>query len=100
MARAGHNDRGSSGPEAVPPFWLRTDEKGARAIDERVLEVSRDNWSWAFWLVKRQLNDGACTPDIVENVAVEGSGRMRADAAARPNLAGVFRTPFVQRLEG
>src|SRR5260370_10016608 len=95
MARAGHNDCGSSGPEAVPPFWLRTDEKGARAIDERVLEVSRDNWSWAFWLVKRQLNDGACTPDIVENVAVEVSARLRADTAVGRKLAGYFRTALV-----
>ena len=99
MARAGHNDRGSSGPEAVPPFWLRTDEKGARAIDERVLDVSRDNWSWAFWLVKRQLNDGACAPDIVENVAVEVSARLRADAAVGRNLAGYFRTAMIRRVK-
>ncbi len=99
MARAGHNDRGSSGPEAVPPFWLRTDEKGTRAIDERVLDVSRDNWSWAFWLVKRQLNDGACTPDIVENVAVEVSARLRADTAVGRNLAGYFRTAMIRRVK-
>jgi hypothetical protein len=57
MPGAGHNDRGSSGRAAVPPFWLRAEENGVRIIDERVLAVAKDNWDWAFWLVKKQLND-------------------------------------------
>src|ERR1700688_3092868 len=66
MARAGHNDRSSSGPEAVPPFWLCA---GEHEIYQRVLAIARDSWSWAFWLIKKQLNDGPRSPDIVEDVA-------------------------------
>ena len=98
MARAGHNDRGSSGPEAVPPFWLRSEDHGGRAIDQRVLAVSKENWSWTFWLVKKQLNDGARTPDIVEGVAAEVSNRLRADAEVGRNLNGYFRTAMIRRV--
>jgi hypothetical protein len=99
MARADHNDRGSSGPEAVPPFWLCAEEDGARIIDERVLAVCKDNWSWAFWLVKKQINDGARTPDIVEDVAVEVSNRLGADAEVARNLNGYFRTAMIRRVK-
>jgi hypothetical protein len=43
--------------------------------DRRVLAVSKDNWSWAVWLVTTQLKDGARTPEIVEDIAVEVSNR-------------------------
>ena len=98
MARAGHNDRGSSGPEAVPPFWLRSDDHHGRVIEQRVLAVSKENWSWTFWLVKKQLNDGARTPDIVEHVAAEVSNRLRADAEVGRNLNGYFRTAMILRV--
>lgn len=96
MARAGHNDRCSSGPETVPPFWLCAD---AQRIDQRVFAVARDSWSWAFWLIKKQLNDGPRTPDIVENVAADVSSRLRADAEVGRNLKGYFRTAMIRRVK-
>jgi DNA-directed RNA polymerase specialized sigma24 family protein len=99
MARAGHNDRGRSGPEAVPPFWLRADEEGVGSINHRVLGVAKDNWPWAFRLIKKQLNDGARTPDIVEDVAVEVSNRLSADAEVGRNLSGYFRTAVIRRVK-
>ena len=99
MAGAGHNDRGSSGPEAVPPFWLRTEENGVRIIDERVLAVAETNWDWAFWLVKKQLNEGSCTPEIVENVAVDITDRLKADPEVGRNLNGYFRTAMMRRVQ-
>lgn len=66
------------GPEAVPPFWLRTEEHGIPIIDDRVLAVV-ENWQWAFCLTKKFLNEGACTPEVVEYVAIEVASRLRVD---------------------
>jgi len=96
MARAGHNDRSSSGPEAVPPFWLCA---GEHEIDQRVFAIARASWSWAFWLIKKQLNDGPRTPDIVEDVAADVSSRLRADAEVGRNLNGYFRTAMIRRVK-
>jgi DNA-directed RNA polymerase specialized sigma24 family protein len=98
MARVGHKEGGCSGQE-VPPFWLRSGEKGAGSIYDRVLQVAEDNWPWAFWLVKKQLNDGARTPDIVEDVAVEVSSRLSADVEVGRNLGGYFRTAVIRRVK-
>jgi len=83
MARADHNDRGGSGPEAVPPFWLCA---GEHEIDQRVFAIARASWSWAFWLIKKQLNDGPRTPDIVEDVAADAD--LRAQHGARGDRVG------------
>lgn len=99
MAGAGHNDRSSSGREAVPPFWLRTEESGARIVDERVLAVAEQNWHWAFWLVKKHLNEGDCTPEIVEFVAVEVTNRLKAEPEVGRNLSGYFRTALIRRVQ-
>jgi len=96
MPRAGHNDRGRLGPEAVPPFWLPTDEHGARRIDACVLTVSKENWSWAFRLISKQLYDGTRTREIVEDVAVEVSNRLGADRDVSRNLNGYFRTAMIR----
>jgi hypothetical protein len=96
MARAGHNDRCSSGPDAVPPFYLCA---GERRIDQRVLAVARDCWSWAFWLIKKQLNDGPRTAEIVENVAADVASRLRADPEVGRNLNGYFRTAVILRVK-
>src|SRR5690242_15931665 len=96
MARAGQNDRFSSGPDAVPPFWLCIGEHG---IDQRVLAAARDCWSWAFWLITKRLNDGPRTPEIVEGVAADVSDRLRADAEVGRNLNGYFRTAVILRVK-
>jgi hypothetical protein len=69
----------------VPPFRVCAREL---EIDQRVLEAAKESWSWAFWLVKKQLNDGPRTPEIVEDVAADVSNRLRADAEAGRNLNG------------
>lgn len=60
----------------------------------RVLEAAKESWSWAFWLVKKQLNDGPRTPEIVEDVAADVSNRLRADAEAGRNLNGYLTRGF------
>lgn len=96
MARAGPDDRCSSGPDAVPPFWVCASEF---EIDQRVLEAAKESWSWAFWLVKKQLNDGPRTPEIVEDVATDVSNRLQADAEVGRNLNGYFRTAVILRVK-
>ena len=96
MARAGPDDRCSSGPDAVPPFWVCAREL---EIDQRVLEAAKESWSWAFWLVKKQLNDGPRTPEIVEDVATDVSNRLQADAEVGRNLNGYFRTAVILRVK-
>ena len=52
MAGAGQNDRCSSGPRrgaAILGLWRELD------IDQPVLEAMKETWSWAHWLVKKQL---------------------------------------------
>jgi DNA-directed RNA polymerase specialized sigma24 family protein len=98
MAGAGHNDRGSSGPEAVPPFWLRKEENGVQIIDDRVHAIAEENWHWAFCLVRRDLSEGACTAEVVEHVAVEVTNRLRVEPEVGRNLRGYFRTAIRRRI--
>jgi len=99
MAGAGHNDRRSSGVEATPPFWLCAEEHGVRIIDPRVLAIAEENWQWAFCLVKNILNESACTPEVVEQIAVEVTNRLRVDPDVGRNLGGYFRTAIMRRIK-
>jgi DNA-directed RNA polymerase specialized sigma24 family protein len=92
MSDHGHNDRGRADPETVPPFWLHTDAEEGHAIDPRVLEVVRKNWSWAFRLIARRLRDGTRAAEIVERVAADVSKRLSADPSVARNLNGYFKT--------
>jgi DNA-directed RNA polymerase specialized sigma24 family protein len=98
MSGFGRSERGQSGPETVPPFWLPEDECVDQKIDERVLEVAKSNWSWAFWLTKKQLHDGARVGQIVEDAAIEVSNRLKADAEVGRNLNGYFRTTIIRTI--
>jgi len=99
MAGAGQNDRGSSGAEAAPPFWLRTEKDGLKIVDDRVLAVAKENWQWAFCLVRRTLHDGPSTAQVVEPVAIEVTNRLKADPEVDRNLRGYFRTAIMQRIK-
>ena len=98
MGRAGNNDLGKLNFEAAPPFWLRTADRGERPIDRIVIEVAERNWLWAFWLVKKHLNDGTRAPEIVEEVAIQVSSRLHADPRIRDNLNGYFKTALQRRV--
>jgi hypothetical protein len=66
------------------------------ARDRRVLGVSKDNWSWAVWLVTTQFKEGARSPEIAEDIAVEVSNRLRSDAEAARKRNGYFRTSMIR----
>jgi hypothetical protein len=99
MARVIHNDAGSSDPEAVPPFWLPTEEDADPLIDSCVVDVARDNWAWAFYLIKKELNDGTRTREIVLDVALEVTNRLREDAEVGRNLNGYYRTSMIHHVK-
>jgi DNA-directed RNA polymerase specialized sigma24 family protein len=98
MAKAGHKGPDRPDPEVAPPFWLPTRQHGNRLIDELLLPVAKVNWSWAFRLVRNQLHDGTRTAEIVEDVAVDVSRRLRADREVGRNLNGYFRTSVIRRV--
>jgi DNA-directed RNA polymerase specialized sigma24 family protein len=98
MSAVGRSDTGRSGPETVPPFWI-PEKCGAENIEERVREVAKANWSWAFWLTTKGLNDGTRAGQIVEDAAVEVSIRLRSEPEVSRNLNGYFRTTIVRMLK-
>jgi hypothetical protein len=98
MARGTHNDAGSQDPEVVPPFWLPSGAAD-RLIESCVVDVARNNWGWAFHLVKRDLNDGTRTREIVLDVAIEVTNRLREDPQVRRNLHGYYRTSILHRVK-
>lgn len=99
MAGVRHNDPGRSDREAAPPFWLQTDRAGTTIVDSCVVAAARDNWSWAFWLIKRELHDGTRMAEIVQDVAIEVTTRLRADADVGRNLNGYIRTSIIRRVK-
>jgi DNA-directed RNA polymerase specialized sigma24 family protein len=99
MARAIHNNAGSSDPEAVPPFWLPTEEDADRQIDPRVVDVARENWAWAFYLIKREINDGTRTREIVQDVAIGVTSRLREETEVGRNLHGYYRTSVIHHVK-
>jgi len=96
MGRADHGGDRSSGPETVPPFWLCSEEC---QIDQRVETAARESWTWAFWLIRRQLNDGTRTAEIIEHVAADVSSRLKTDPDVGRNLSGYFRTAVILRVK-
>jgi DNA-directed RNA polymerase specialized sigma24 family protein len=96
MARSRQNDADSSDVKRVPPFWLPTDEDAELLIDPCVVEIARENWSWTFYLVGRELNDGTRTREIALDVAVEVTNRLREDAEVGRNLNGYYRTAMIR----
>ena len=67
-------------------------------IDDRVHAIAEENWHWAFCLVRRDLNEGACTAEVVEHVAVEVTNRLRIEPEVGRNLRGYFRTAIRRRI--
>jgi DNA-directed RNA polymerase specialized sigma24 family protein len=83
---------------AVPPFWLDSNGDGTSPIDPRVLQVAEQNWSWAYWLIQRELHDEGRAAEIVEKVANEVSSRLIVDTEVGRNLGGYFRTAVIRRV--
>ena len=84
--------------EPIPEFWIRPQDKRGRPLDVRVLDASRHLWPWAYRHVEIELHDGARAAELLEEVAVEVSARLRAEPEVERNLNGYLITAFHHRV--
>jgi DNA-directed RNA polymerase specialized sigma24 family protein len=95
MGTSGPNRRGSFDLGEVAPFWLPTADADGRVINDLVRDAARELWPWAFRHVQKELHDGARALEIVQEVAVDVSGRLKDDAEVARNLKGYFTTSLI-----
>ena len=87
-----------SGLDGVPPFWIRPTDGRGLELDERVLNAARRLWRWAYYHVDTELHDAPCAAELLEEVAVEVSGRLQAEPEIARNLTGYLITSFRHRV--
>jgi DNA-directed RNA polymerase specialized sigma24 family protein len=87
------NKERPKGASTIPPFWIRQEDRGA-PIDARVVEASQRLWPWAYRHVERELRDGARAAELLEQVAIEVSGRLQVAPRVAENLNGYLITAF------
>lgn len=96
--RRGRRGDGNSGPNPVPPFWLRAEANESNSIDPMVVGVAKENWPWAFRLAEHDLHDGASALEIVEIIAAEVSKRLRVEPEIGRHLTAYYRVAFSNRV--
>ena len=84
--------------ERIPEFWIRPQDKNGRPLDIRVLDASRHLWPWAYRHVQMELHDGTRAAELLEEVAMEVSARLRAEPEVERNLNGYLITAFHHRV--
>ena len=94
----GARHEGHSGLDGVPPFWIRPTDGRGLELDERVLDAARRLWRWAYYHVDTELHDAPCAAELLEEVAVEVSGRLQAEPEIARNLTGYLITSFRHRV--
>jgi DNA-directed RNA polymerase specialized sigma24 family protein len=92
-----HDTRREPG-EQLPPFWIRARDSQGRPVDPRVVAVCERAWSWAYRRVELELHDAASAAQLMEEVALEVSGRLQDAPGVGENLAGYFSTAFRHRV--
>lgn len=99
MSSISRNEPDRLGTDTVPPFWIPEGTLADRQVDPLVIQVSKDNWPWAYWLVERQLRDGGRAGQIVEDIAVYVTRRLLCDSQVGLNLGGYYRTALIRRVQ-
>lgn len=94
-AHRGNTERGS---ERIPEFWIRPQDECGHPLDERVFHASKHLWPWAYRHVEIELHDGARAAELLEEVAMEVSARLRAEPEVERNLNGYLITSFHHRV--
>jgi DNA-directed RNA polymerase specialized sigma24 family protein len=84
--------------ERIPEFWIRPQDKRGRPLDARVYTASRRLWPWAYRHIETELHDGARAAELLEEVAMEVSARLRAEPEVERNLSGYLITAFHNRV--
>ena len=90
--------KGEGVSERIPEFWIRPQDKRGRPLDARVYIASRHLWPWAYRHVEIELHDGARAAELLEEVAMEVSARLRAEPEVERNLSGYLITAFHHRV--
>ena len=96
--RGARHEGAHSGLDGVPPFWIRPTDGRGLALDERVLNAARRLWRWAYYHVDTELHDAPCAAELLEEVALEVSGRLQAEPEIARNLTGYLITSFRHRV--
>ena len=78
----------------IPPLWIRPKDRHGEPIDPRVVEASQRSWPWAYRHVESELRDGACAAELLEQVAIEVSTRLRVTPEVSRNLNGYLIKAF------
>src|SRR5579872_4100620 len=92
------DQKGQPRSAPVPPFWIRPEDHLGQAVDSRVLVSSRRLWPWAYRHVERELSDGARAAELLEQVALDVSSRLRLEPNISRNLNGYLITAFHHRV--
>ena len=96
--RGARHEGAHSGLDGVPPFWIRPTDGRGLELDERVLNAARRLWRWAYYHVDTELHDAPCAAELLEEVALEVSGRLQAEPEIARNLTGYLITSFRHRV--
>jgi DNA-directed RNA polymerase specialized sigma24 family protein len=96
--RGARHEGSHSGVDGVPPFWIRPTDVRGLDLDERVLNAGRRLWRWAYYHVDTALHDAPCAAELLEEVALEVSGRLQAEPEIARNLTGYLITAFHHRV--
>jgi RNA polymerase sigma factor (sigma-70 family) len=83
-----------TGASLIPPLWIRPKDPRGAPIDPRVVEASERNWPWAYRYVESELQDGTRAAELLEQVAIEVSRRLRVTPEVSRNLNGYLVTSF------
>lgn len=81
-----------TGAGRIPPLWIRPKDCRGAPIDPRVVEASERNWPWAYRYVESELQDGTRAAELLEQVAIEVSRRLRDTPEVSRNLNGYLVT--------
>src|SRR6266581_6448352 len=92
------NETGQQSSAPVPPFWIRPEDQRGRRVDSRILDASYRLWPWAYRHVEIELHDGARAAELLEEVAMDVSARLRAQPEVERNLNGYLITAFHHRV--
>ena len=90
--------KGEGVSERIPEFWIRPQDKRGRPLDPRVYTACLHLWPWAYRHVEIELHDGARAAELLEEVAMEVSARLRAEPEVERNLSGYLITAFHHRV--
>lgn len=90
--------RGNESPNEYQNSGSRPRENVARPLNVRVLDAARHLWPWAYRHFEIDLNDGARAAELLEEVALEVSARLRTEPEVERNLNGYLITAFHNRV--